>query len=114
MNWYIAKVIFKISNESCPSSQFDEHLRLIEATDFEEAILKARRLGITEEDHFMNDRNQPVKWEFVNVSEIIPLYNLHDGQEVYSRIHETDEAEKYVHHIHQRAAALQLNPQTGS
>ena len=74
MNWYIAKVIFKItSGSSARKSQFDEHLRLVNAMSFEEALRKARIIGISEEDSFINDRHQPVKWEFVNVAELIPL-----------------------------------------
>ena len=105
MNWYIAKVIFKIANgETTQKSQFDEHLRLIQATSFEEALLKARVLGITEEDHFINDRLQSVKWEFVNVEELIPLQELADGLEVYSQIQEREEAGAYgwqcIHSYH--------------
>ena len=113
MNWFIAKVIFKISSGS-PSQQmqFDEHLRLIQATSFEEALLKARVLGISEEDHFINDRQQLVKWEFVNVAELIPLQEIKDGLEVYSQICEREEAHEYVHVIHQKAAALQLTHQS--
>jgi len=110
MNWYIAKVIFKINNEvAARTSQFDEHLRLIEANSFEEALLKARVLGITEEDNFINDQQQPVKWEFVNVAELIPLHELKDGLEVYSQIQEHEEATSYIHCVHQKAASLQLN-----
>ena len=111
MNWYIAKVIFKISNFSGQqTSQFDEHLKLIQANGFEEAMLKARRIGITEEDQFINDKQQMVKWEFVNVSDLLPLNELKDGIEVYSQIHETDE-KSYVHYVHQKAASLQLSHQ---
>jgi hypothetical protein len=109
MNWYIAKVIFKISSENSVKSQFDEHLRLVKAISFEEALLKARIIGISEEDSFINDRHQPVRWEFVNVAELIPLHDLKDGSEVYSQIHETEEAHSYIHHVHQKAASLQLN-----
>ena len=73
-------------------SQFDEHLRLVSAISFEEALLKARVLGISEEASFINNCHQPVKWEFVNVAELIPLHELKDGVEVYSQIHETEEA----------------------
>lgn len=110
MNWYIAKVIFKIIQPvESPVSQFDEHLRLIEANSFEEALLKARVLGITEEDHFINDQQQPVKWEFVNVAELIPLQDLKDGLEVYSQIQEREEASSYIQYVHQKAASLQLS-----
>jgi hypothetical protein len=109
MNWYIAKVIFNISTGS-PSqkSQFDEQLHLIQATSFEEAFLKARILGITAEDHFYNDQQQPVKWEFVNVADLILLHELKDGIEVYSQICEKEEARDYIHYVHQKAASLQL------
>ncbi len=109
MNWYIAKIVFKISNgNERNTSQFDEHLRLIKANSFEEAILKARILGIQEEDYFLNDHQQPVKWEFVNVSELLPLNEIKDGLEVYSQIKEIEEASSYIHGVHQRAASLQL------
>ena len=109
MKWYIAKVIFKITNSGSKKSQFDEHLRLVEATSFEEALLKARILGLSEEDSFINNHRQPVKWEFVNVAELIPLHELKDGLEVYSQIHEPEEANSYIHYVHQKAASLQLN-----
>lgn len=109
MNWHIAKIIFRISNgQGAKRSQFDEHIRLIEATNFEEAFLKARILGLQEEASFLNDHHQLVKWEFVNVSEIIPLQELKDGQELYSQIRETEEAGPYINYIHQKAAAMQL------
>jgi hypothetical protein len=110
MNWYIAKVIFKISSgKGARKSQFDEHLKLVQANSFEEAILKARILGLKEEDSFLNDQSQQVKWEFVNVAELIPLHEIKDGLEVYSQIHETEEATTYIHNVHQRAASLQLS-----
>src|SRR5262245_34216605 len=109
MSWHIAKIIFRISNgQGSHKSQFDEHIRLIEADNFEEAFLKARVLGLQEEASFLNDNRQLVKWEFVNVSEILPLRELRDGQELYSQIHETDEAAPYINYVHQKAAAMQL------
>lgn len=112
MNWYIAKVIFRVSPGSNKStSQFDEHLRLIEAESFEQAFLKARILGITEEDQYINDDQQPAKWEFVNVTEVIPLHELKDGLEVYSQIHEPAEARTYINYVHEKAASLYMNSQ---
>ena len=106
MKWYLSKIVFKISASERP--QFDEHLRLVQAISFEEAILKARLIGIREEDSFMNVSNKPVKWEFVNVAEIIPLEELKDGVELYSKIYEPEEAKAYIHYVHQKAATLQL------
>ena len=109
MNWYIAKIVFGITAENKDTKHFDEQLRLIEAETQEEAFLKSRMIGLSEEDSFVNDKNKMVKWEFINVSELVPIKRLEDGVEVYSRIHEMEEAKSYVNFIHQKAMALRLN-----
>jgi hypothetical protein len=111
MNWYITKVVFAISAENSGNAkeQFDEQLRLVCAESKEEAFMKARTIGLNEEDCFYNDKMKQVKWEFINVSEVFPLQTLEDGTEVYSRIHETEEGSSYVHCIHQKAIAIRLN-----
>ena len=107
MSWYIAKIVFRICSEGSLRPQFDEHIRLISAGNFDEAFLKARILGIGEEDAFVNDRNNTVKWEFINVSELYPISELKDGLELYSSITEADEANNYINNIHQRAIFMQ-------
>ena len=110
MNWYITKIVFNISAEdSSDKTQFDEQLRLVVAESKEEAFLKARAIGLSEEDTFYNDKEKVVKWEFINVSEVLPLKNLEDGIELYSRIHETEEGSSYINFIHQKAIAIRLN-----
>ena len=109
MNWYIAKIVFNISAENTTHKpQFDEQLRLIAAASTEEAFHKARALGIKEEDSFINDSMNKVKWEFVDVAEILPLKKIEDGMELYSHIHETDEAGSYIHWVHQKAVVLRM------
>jgi len=109
MKWFVAKIIFKIYSEGARASQFDEHLRLIAASNFDEAFLKARVLGVSEEETLLTDRNKTLKWEFINVAELIPLSELKDGSEIYSSIHETSEGNSYIHHVHQRAVLMQTN-----
>mgnify|MGYP001332565041 CR=1 FL=1 len=110
MNWYISKIVFKISAENTEQKpQFDEQLRLIAADSQEEAFIKARTIGIGEEDSFINDRNNTVKWEFINVSEVIPIKKFEDGMELYSQIHETDEAKSYIQCVHQKAIFLRTH-----
>jgi len=109
MNWYITKIVFNISAEQSAKAQFDEQLRLVAAESKEEAFLKARMIGLHEEDTFYNDNMKKVKWEFINVSEVICLKSLEDGTEVYSRIHEMEEGAPYINFIHQKAIALRLN-----
>jgi hypothetical protein len=110
MSWFIAKIVFKISAENTEHKpQFDEQLRLIAADGEEEAFLRARTIGIAEEDAFLNDRKNTVKWEFINVAEIVCLEKLEDGMEIYSHIHETEEAKSYIHCIHQKAIFLRMS-----
>jgi hypothetical protein len=109
MNWYIAKIIFGISAGRSDLNQFDEQFRLIQAQDQEEAFLKARMIGLSEEDSFLNDSNKMVKWEFINVEELHLIRELEDGVEVYSRIYENEEGKRHVNTIHQKAVSLRLN-----
>ena len=104
MNWFISKIVFNISSENTAHTpQFDEQLRLISAANTEEAFIKARTIGLREEDTFFNDQKNKVRWEFVNVAEIVPLGKLEDGAELYSSIHETPEAKSYIQCVHQKA-----------
>ena len=104
MNWYIAKLVFNISAENQNHApQFDEQLRLIAAADREEAFMKARIIGLGEEDAFFNARQNKVTWEFINVSDILPVQKLEDGIEIYSNIHEPQEARAYINQVHQKA-----------
>lgn len=110
MNWYIAKIVFNITADGgVNKTQFDEQLRLINADSTEEALLRARTIGLSEEDSFYNDNKKKVKWEFVNVAELLPIKKLEDGMELYSRIHETEEANSYINFVHQKAITLRLN-----
>lgn len=113
MNWYISKIVFRISTaEAVQRPQFDEQLRLVAAASEEEAFLKARMIGIREEDAFINGANKTVRWEFINVAEVIELSRLEDGVEIYSQIHETDEEKAYIDCIHQKAIYLRTHAKT--
>lgn len=109
MNWYISKIVFSIENTQASKPQFDEQLRLVAADSTEEAFLKARTIGLNEEEIFFNNDKKEMKWAFINVSEVIPINKLEDGIELYSRIHETEEAKSYINLIHQKAVAIRLN-----
>jgi hypothetical protein len=108
MSWYIAKIIFQIKGKGMRNPQFDEHLRMIEAENFEEAFLKARILGINSEDSVINQNHGPVKWEFVNVVELRPMEVLKDGLEIHSQVREMEEASNYINYVHNQAACMQL------
>jgi hypothetical protein len=110
MNWYIAKIIFTINAQNTTHKpQFDEQMRLIQANCPEEAFIKARMIGLSEEDSFINNNNNLVKWEFINVADISPLDKLEDGTELTSRLYEMEEAHEHIHYVHQKAITLRLN-----
>jgi uncharacterized protein DUF4288 len=107
MNWYLTKIVFQIiCGDGDHTAQFDEQLRLISASSKEDAFNKAQRVGKAEEETFYNRKQQLVRWEFINVSEIYRISELIDGAEIYSRIEERDNAGAYIHVINQKAENL--------
>lgn len=107
---YIVKLVFSIKAENTEHKpQFDEQLRLITAETIEEAFLKGRTIGLSEEDCFLNDNQNKVRWEFINVAAVVPVKTLADGAEIYSQIHETNEAKSYIHDVHQKAIFIRMN-----
>jgi hypothetical protein len=108
MKWYLAKIVFQIiCGDGEHTAQFDEQLRLIAASSEKEAFEKADVIGKKEEDSFYNQKQQLVKWQFVNVSELQRLTELIDGAEVYSRINEVDDADAYISFVHRKAESIQ-------
>jgi Domain of unknown function (DUF4288) len=104
MNWYLSKIVFRIiCGDGKHTAQFDEQLRLIAAGSKEEAFHKAQTMGTREEEMFFNQKEQLVRWQFINVSELYRLNELMDGAELYSRIEEKDHAENYIHIVHTKA-----------
>ena len=104
MNWYLAKLVFRIiCGDGDHTPQFDEQLRLVAGVTKEEACKKAQQLGRREEETFYNRRQQLVSWQFINLSELYKLSELIDGAELYSRIEERDNAEAYIHIVNQKA-----------
>jgi hypothetical protein len=79
---------------------------LIEADHEEEALEKAMDIGIREQDTFYNQQQKLVQWKFINVSELHILGGLLDGAELYSRIQETDNADRYIELTNNKAAHI--------
>lgn len=107
MKWYLAKIVFQIiCGDGEHMAQFDEQLRLIAASGEDEAFEKASTIGKNEEDTFYNLKQQLVRWQFINVSELYHLTELIDGAEMYSRISEVDDAEAYITFVNRRAESI--------
>ncbi len=97
MNWYIAKIVYRILVDTeTQTPQFDEQLRLIAAPDQKEAFEKARYIGGREESSFLNNKNEIVKWQFIAVADLVELQKIEDGIELYSKIEETTDAAGYI------------------
>jgi hypothetical protein len=110
MNWYLAKMVFRIvCGEGKHTPQFDEQLRLVAGNAKDEAFRKACEMGRQEEEAFYNRKDQLVQWQFINVSELYRLSELIDGAELYSRIEEKDNAEAYIYTINQKAENIVCN-----
>jgi hypothetical protein len=107
MNWYLAKIVYHIiCGDGDHGSQFDEQLRLINATDKEEAFNKAVKIGEKEQDIFLNAKQELVQWKFINVSELYKLGAMIDGAELYSRIEERGNSNAYIETINRKAAGI--------
>jgi hypothetical protein len=110
MNWYLTKIVYRIiCGQGDHTAQFDEQLRLIQASSAQEAFEKATALGEKEEDKFYNEDQKLVQWKFINVSELYKLSGLLDGAELYSRIQETENAELYIELTNRKAAHILHN-----
>jgi hypothetical protein len=107
MNWFVAKIVFRIiSGDGNHHAQFDEQLRLISAEDEQQAFEKATKIGTANQDSFINDKSQPVQWQFIDVAEINQLKALEDGAELYYQIHEAADADLYIAWAHHKSALL--------
>lgn len=112
MNWYLVKIIFgiKVGNVSI-ANQFEEQLRVVSARNENEAFLKARLIGVREEESFVNANLKNVKWEFVDVSELGLMDELNDGNELCSQIFENNDAGNYIRFIQQKAYSIEARTQ---
>jgi len=107
MNWYVAKIVFRIvSGNGNHHAQFDEQLRLISADDEQQAFEKASSLGLNNQDSFLNNQSEQVKWQFIDVAEINQLNDLSNGTELYYQIHEAPDADLYIAWAHHKSALL--------
>ena len=100
MNWYTAKIIFQITcGDGNHQPQFDEQLRLINANNKQEALHKARTIGISEEESFLNNSGELVRWTFIALTELIEIQELKDGVEFFSKIEEPENTAHYINSI---------------
>ena len=108
MDWYIAKIVFNIiTGDGNHRPQFDEQYRLIKAESRAEAFEKALRIGRGEEEILLSHKQELLRWDFVNVSELFPISELRDGMELFSNIYEADSRELHIETVNMKAAYVQ-------
>lgn len=109
MNWYLTKLVFQIS--ICGNQtvlQFEEQLRIVQATSKEAAFEKATAIGLAEEGTVVNSSNgNLIHWQFINITDLYQLRNLIDGAALFSCVHEAEEAERYIKSVHKKASHIQ-------
>ncbi len=110
MNKYLAKIVYKIvcMNKDA-AEQFDEQLCFIEARDVNEAFIKARLLGVKNEDEVDHESGNGIFWKFIDVPYLKIIEAFEDGAELYSCISEREKDDNYEAYIKSRAAELQTN-----
>jgi hypothetical protein len=107
MQWFVTKLVYQIvCGDGDHAPQFDEQLRLISASDKDDAWKKACEIGIQGQYSFKNQRDELVQWRFINVPELNALEMLGDGMELYSRIEEPSDADAYISWLQLKAANL--------
>lgn len=105
--WFVTKLVFRVvTGNGNHTPQFDEQVRLIQAESAQDAFFKARFLGANEQVVFATEELNDVRWEFIDACELYELESFTDGMEIYSRIHETDQADTYISFVHHRAQQL--------
>ena len=113
MKRYLVKLMFNVNiNNGANNSEFDEQVRIIESASIENAFLKARSIGRKEEETFMNDLNEPIKWLFIDVVEIYPLEDIKDGEQVYSNTRKIKDTGSFISYIRQKSMEIQAKSLT--
>ena|ERR1700741_565841 len=108
MNWYIAKLVFRIvcgDGEHTP--QFDEQLWLVSAKNEQEALQKARINGTLEAKKLSEEDGDIVKWEFIDIADVQKLSSLEDGVSLYSKSEEAEDATMYIDYVKFKAQSIE-------
>lgn len=110
MNWYLAKMVFRINcGHGRHKAQFDEQVRLIQAGNTGEALEKARRIAAEESQATAALPEGSVRWNLVDIPELYRLQGMVDGAELFSRVTEEEDGTLFEELVRRRAAMLRYN-----
>lgn len=97
--WYSARLIVQCivgSNLQEDDFLFDEQIRLIKASNPEEAYQKSICLSQAEELEYKNANGELVKWVFKGLFDLDVVSRLKDGAEISSRRFRADSDQNWV------------------
>lgn len=105
-NWFLAKLVFQPKSEAANhKTQFHEELRLFAAIDEADAFEKAEKLGLSEEETFINYQDISVQWSFIGITELIPIELPAEGSPIYTNTVEADD-DSFLLSIQRRVSHL--------
>lgn len=109
MNVFLTKLLFHIhSEEGTPVSEFDEQFRVVKACSAEEAFIKARAIGMQEEESFLSGERELLHWTFVDVMEVFAMDTYANGDLIFSTTRQEEDHESYIAYIRQRSLEAQI------
>jgi hypothetical protein len=95
---FLAKLVFRITSTNY-CFHYDDQLRVILANNAHEALLKAKILGIKDEESFKLESRTSVSWKFLDVTQITALKDLKDGMELYAHTRENEPNNAYENYV---------------
>ena len=96
MNWFVAKLVFKIVGDNQTFVQFDEQLRLLDAVNEDLALEMAHQFGLIQQDDVVVNAKGKLFWKFIAVTEITYLGEIINGTEIHYQINESLNANNYI------------------
>lgn len=97
MQWYLAKIIFRIITEKeNETGLFEAKLRLVQGENRQQALQHATAWGEEEESEFTNAAGQKITWQFIAVSELRIFYGFTDEVELDSHLEEMPAPEEFI------------------
>lgn len=98
--WYVAKLILqcRVGDDDSGPWTCDEQIRVINATDDDQAYEKALRIGKGQEHNYQNVYSEIVRWSFIGLNDLERLDEdvIKDGTEITSRLLKTENPSSLV------------------
>lgn len=106
---FLARLLFCVKTDiTGECTEFDEQYRMIRSYSYDDALQKARMLGVNEQETIVSNTKNLVSWEFVDVADLYDLNEVADGDQVYSGTVKVQDGNGFIDYIRTKAQALQI------